>query len=324
MARICMHRMQSQNPVASVIPFTSRVFGETGRVASRFLSSTAQVPYPVPASSKSVSRCSSYSRGAVTLGCRCLSRGAQISNSLPLSRTQIARISFISQASSGRVGAEQNVAKSREGREILVQHLLVKEDQLPVLLELQRSITQEGLDLSDLATEYSICPSKDEGGMLGWIGLGQTDPAFEAAAFGAPVNKLVRVKTKHGWHLLQVLGERQAMKLEQIQVEEFHERMQDPSFLEEAQLIDVREPDEITTASIKGFDAYPLSRFGHWAPNIADDLDPEKETYVLCHHGMRSMQAAQWLQTQGFTRLYNIVGGIHAYSKKIDPSVPTY
>ncbi|KAL2612652.1 hypothetical protein R1flu_024344 [Riccia fluitans] len=230
----------------------------------------------------------------------------------------------ISQASTGRVEAGGSVAISREDREILVQHLLVKEDQLPLLVEIQRRITQEGLDLSDLAAEYSICPSKDEGGMLGWLAMGQTDPAFEEAAFGAPVNKLVRAKTKYGWHLLQVLGERQAMKLEQIQVEEFHERMQDPSFLEEAQLIDVREPDEISIASIKGFEAYPLSGFGNWAPNIADDLDPEKDTYLLCHHGMRSMQTAQWLQTQGFRRLYNIVGGIHAYSKKIDPSVPTY
>lgn len=35
------------------------------------------------------------------------------------------------------------------------------------------------------------------------------------------------------------------MKLEQIDAEEFHERMQDPSFFEEAQLVDVREPDEM-------------------------------------------------------------------------------
>ncbi|KAL3681915.1 hypothetical protein R1sor_024871 [Riccia sorocarpa] len=146
-------------------------------------------------------------RQTVIFGSRSLS-SAQLPIWFPLSGKQSARISVASQASSGRVEAGGSVAKSREGREILVQHLLVKEDQLPLLLEIQRKITQEGLDLSDLATEYSICPSKDEGGMLGWLALGQTDPAFEEAAFGAPVNKLVRVKTKRGWHLLQVLGER--------------------------------------------------------------------------------------------------------------------
>ncbi|GMQ00939.1 hypothetical protein CsSME_00047789 [Camellia sinensis var. sinensis] len=58
------------------------------------------------------------------------------------------------------------------GKEILVQHLLVKEDDLKLLVELQKKIS-EGEDLSDLAVEYSICPSKEEGGMLGWVRKGQ-------------------------------------------------------------------------------------------------------------------------------------------------------
>lgn len=209
-------------------------------------------------------------------------------------------------------------------REILVQHLLVPEDQLQLLLDLQRKITQEGVDLSDLAAEHSICPSKSEGGMLGWLSHGRTVPEFEEAAFNAALNKLVRVKTKHGWHLLQVLSEREATFLQEIDVEDFDQQMQDPEFMQGAQLLDVREPDEITTASIQGFKAYPLSQFGQWAPTISEDLDPEKDTFVLCHHGMRSMQAAQWLQSQGFRRLYNIKGGIHAYSVKVNNSIPKY
>ncbi|KAI3518250.1 hypothetical protein L1887_06769 [Cichorium endivia] len=50
-----------------------------------------------------------------------------------------------------------------------------------------------GEDLSDLAVEYSICPSKEEGGMLGWV------PEFEEAAFTAPLNKVVKCKTQFGW-----------------------------------------------------------------------------------------------------------------------------
>ncbi|KAK6141756.1 hypothetical protein DH2020_024499 [Rehmannia glutinosa] len=182
-------------------------------------------------------------------------------------------------------------SSSEVGKEILVQHLLVKEDDQKLLLELQKRAA-EGEDLSDLAVEYSICPSKEEGGMLGWVRKGQMVPEFEEAAFNAPLNKVVRCKTKFGWHLVQVLSEREESVLEYIQPSELHKRMQDPSFLEEAQLIDVREPDEVAVASLPGFKVLPLRQFGNWGPEITAKFDPQKDTYVL------SLQVAQWLQTQ--------------------------
>lgn len=210
-----------------------------------------------------------------------------------------------------------------DNREILVQHLLLKEDDEKLLLELQQRIAG-GEDLSDLAVEYSICPSKQEGGMLGWVRKGQMVPEFEEAAFCAPLNKVVKCKTNFGWHLLQVLSEREESLLKDIQPEEFHAKMQDPSFIEEAQLIDVREPEEVSQASLPGFQVLPLRQFGSWGPEITSKFDPTKDTYVLCHHGMRSLQVAKWLQTQGFRKIFNISGGIHAYATKVDPSVPTY
>ncbi|XP_009603799.1 rhodanese-like/PpiC domain-containing protein 12, chloroplastic [Nicotiana tabacum] len=209
------------------------------------------------------------------------------------------------------------------GREILVQHLLVKEDDQKLLLELLKR-TAEGEDLSDLAVQYSLCPSKEEGGMLGWVRKGQMVPEFEEAAFGAPLNKVVKCKTKFGWHLLQVLSEREESVLEHIQPNEFHVKLQDPSFLEEAQLIDVREPEEVAQASLPGFQVLPLRQFGSWGPEITTKFDPQKDTYVLCHHGMRSLQVAKWLQTQGFRKVFNIAGGINEYAVKVDPSIPTY
>ncbi|XP_058078243.1 rhodanese-like/PpiC domain-containing protein 12, chloroplastic [Magnolia sinica] len=209
------------------------------------------------------------------------------------------------------------------GRELLVQHLLVGEDNLKLLTELQQRIAG-GVDLSDLAVEYSICPSKEQGGMLGWVRKGQMVPEFEEAAFGAPLNKVVRCKTKFGWHLLQVLAEREESLLQDIEPKELHEKMQDPSFFEEVQLIDVREPDEVAQASLPGFKVLPLRQFGSWGAAITNEFDPQKDTYVLCHHGMRSLQVAKWLQTQGFLRVFNVAGGIHAYAVKVDPSVPTY
>ncbi|KAG1327669.1 putative Rhodanese-like/PpiC domain-containing protein 12, chloroplastic [Cocos nucifera] len=100
--------------------------------------------------------------------------------------------------------------------------------------------------------------------------------------------------------------------------------MQDPSFIEEAQLIDVREPEEVAQASLPGFKILPLRQFGTWGSVITDEFDPQKDTYVLCHHGVRSLQVAKWLQTQGFKRVFNVSGGIHAYALKADPSIPTY
>ncbi|OAY57962.1 rhodanese-like/PpiC domain-containing protein 12, chloroplastic [Manihot esculenta] len=212
---------------------------------------------------------------------------------------------------------------SVDAREILVQHLLVKEDDLNLLVELQKRISA-GEDLSDLALEYSMCPSKAEGGMLGWVRKGDMVPEFEEAAFNAPLNKVVKCKTKFGWHLLQVLSEREESSLQDIQPDELHVKMQDPKFVEEVQLIDVREPDEVAKASLPGFEVLPLRQFGSWGPEITTKLDPQKDTYLMCHHGMRSLQVAKWLQTQGFRRVFNVAGGIHAYAMTADPSIPTY
>lgn len=219
---------------------------------------------------------------------------------------------------------DNNLTNKLENREILVQHILVPEDKVKLLLELQQRIVREGVDLSDLATEYSICPSKEEGGVLGWVQKGQMVQEFEEAAFSAPLNKLVRCKTKFGWHLLQVLSEREGGLLQAIEPEELQVKMQDADFITEAQLMDVRESHEVSIASLPGFKIYPLGQFGSWGPSITTDLDPSKDTYVLCHHGVRSLQVARWLQTQGFKRVYNISGGIHQYSQKVDSSIPTY
>ncbi|MEM6591521.1 MAG: rhodanese-like domain-containing protein [Cyanobacteria bacterium P01_H01_bin.119] len=93
---------------------------------------------------------------------------------------------------------------------------------------------------------------------------------------------------------------------------------------EPLQLIDVREPQELAIASVDGFDNLPLSEYAEWADTIAVRFDPEVETIVMCHHGMRSAQMCQWLIAQGFTQVKNLVGGIDSYSVVVDPSVPRY
>jgi rhodanese-related sulfurtransferase len=90
------------------------------------------------------------------------------------------------------------------------------------------------------------------------------------------------------------------------------------------QFVDVREANELALAKLEGFEHLPLSEFAAWSHDIQTRLDPQKETIVLCHHGIRSAQMCHWLQTQGFTQVKNVVGGIDAYAIAVDTSIPQY
>ncbi len=110
--------------------------------------------------------------------------------------------------------------------------------------------------------------------------------------------------------------------IEQITVQTLAQLLQaDP---ESRQFVDVRESGELAIAKLDGFAHFPLSEFAEWSGDIQTRLDPHKETIVLCHHGVRSAQMCQWLQTQGFTQVKNVSGGIAAYAIAVDPSMPQY
>ncbi len=84
-------------------------------------------------------------------------------------------------------------------------------------------------------------------------------------------------------------------------------------------ILDVREPWEVAAASLPGTLNIPM---GEVAARLSD-LDPDRETIVLCHHGIRSAQVAMFLARNGFELVTNLAGGIDAWSD-IDPSVPRY
>jgi rhodanese-related sulfurtransferase len=90
------------------------------------------------------------------------------------------------------------------------------------------------------------------------------------------------------------------------------------------QFVDVREPQELAVVTLPRFINLPLSEHAAWSPEIYTRLDKDTETLVLCHHGMRSAQMCQWLSERGFTQVSNIIGGIDAYSRHIDSSLPRY
>ena len=92
----------------------------------------------------------------------------------------------------------------------------------------------------------------------------------------------------------------------------------------EIQLIDVREQQETDIAFIPRFKLLPLSQSQQWMNRITIDFNPERETIVICHHGVRSAQMCQWLVSQGFTNVKNVSGGIDAYSVLIDSTISRY
>jgi len=86
------------------------------------------------------------------------------------------------------------------------------------------------------------------------------------------------------------------------------------------QLIDVREPFEYEIARIDGAKLIPLGEI----TEQLDELEREQPIVVHCHSGKRSAQAVRMLQQRGFTKAYNLEGGIDAWSDQIDPDVPKY
>jgi monothiol glutaredoxin len=85
------------------------------------------------------------------------------------------------------------------------------------------------------------------------------------------------------------------------------------------ELIDVRTPGERETASISG--SILLDDAGEKA---LESLDLATPIVFQCHHGIRSRSAAEHYLKKGFKNLYNLTGGIDAWSQQIDPTVPRY
>ena len=85
-------------------------------------------------------------------------------------------------------------------------------------------------------------------------------------------------------------------------------------------LLDVREPWEFETCHIEGSVLVPMRQI----PSAVNELDPDQETVVICHHGIRSRSVATYLSKLDFSRIINLSGGIDQWAKEVDSSMPTY
>ncbi len=85
-------------------------------------------------------------------------------------------------------------------------------------------------------------------------------------------------------------------------------------------LLDVRELDEREVAAIEPSLHIPMND----VPKRLAEIPKDKKIIVYCHSGSRSMMVAGYLQGAGYASLSNLDGGIDAWSRKVDPSVPRY
>jgi len=85
-------------------------------------------------------------------------------------------------------------------------------------------------------------------------------------------------------------------------------------------LLDVRESNEFKFAHIEGSLHIPLSLI----PLKINEIDTTKDCVVICHHGMRSQQAANFMVNSGLNNIYNLSGGIDAWSVDCDSTVSRY
>ncbi|KMM17436.1 rhodanese-like domain-containing protein [Synechococcus sp. GFB01] len=95
---------------------------------------------------------------------------------------------------------------------------------------------------------------------------------------------------------------------------------------EPIQLVDVREHAELELAQLPHAVLHlPLSRSQEWLADLERLLDRHRPIAVLCHAGIRSLQFGTWLiEQRGCDQVWNLEGGIDAWSLEVDPAVPRY
>lgn len=85
-------------------------------------------------------------------------------------------------------------------------------------------------------------------------------------------------------------------------------------------LLDVRESWEFERCHLPGATPMPMQT----VPARLHELDAAADVVVICHHGMRSMQVAMFLERHGFPSIYNLAGGVDAWARDVDPGMRQY
>jgi rhodanese-related sulfurtransferase len=85
-------------------------------------------------------------------------------------------------------------------------------------------------------------------------------------------------------------------------------------------LLDVREAWEFEICHLEDSVLVPMRQL----PALVPQLDCMQDVVVICHHGIRSRLAGQYLEQNGFERVFNLTGGVAGWARDVDPTLPTY
>lgn len=85
-------------------------------------------------------------------------------------------------------------------------------------------------------------------------------------------------------------------------------------------LLDVRETWEYELCCIQGSRHIPMGQI----PDEVNNLDADRETIVICHHGGRSLRVAAFLEGMGFNNVVNLAGGVAAWACEVEPDLAQY
>ena len=107
--------------------------------------------------------------------------------------------------------------------------------------------------------------------------------------------------------------------MRQMSVEELAERLATDGE-EPPLLLDVREPWEFNICHIEGSRLLPMGEIQQRMRH----LDPDFETVVICHHGVRSRRVAYYLEQAGFTDIINLKRGLDGWARSVDVDMATY
>jgi rhodanese-related sulfurtransferase len=107
--------------------------------------------------------------------------------------------------------------------------------------------------------------------------------------------------------------------MQQLRVQQLADWLADES-RPDPLLLDVRESAELEICKIDGSQHIPM----HLIPMRCGEIDPARDVVVICHHGGRSMQVAMFLEHNGFSSVFNLMGGVESWAGEVDPGMRRY
>lgn len=116
---------------------------------------------------------------------------------------------------------EQYPERFTRGEEVRASHILFAETEKETALNVHEKLTEQNGDFAEEAKLYSICPSNEKGGDLGFFDRGKMVPEFEKAAFATPVGEISDlVQSQFGYHIIKVTDKRKGGKFELDEIRE--------------------------------------------------------------------------------------------------------